>query len=286
MLSVNGNVPGPGADGPRYAQELVMQLNTDRMIARKADGIGWMIFNNPARRNAISLAMREAMADIFHSYNQDDDVRVLIMTGAGDKAFVSGADISEFKEKRNNAQMQAEYAKVSQRAGDAMRDFDKPIIAMIQGFCIGGGLATALGADLRIASDDSQFGIPAAKLGLGYSLSQVKMLADVVGPAYANEILFTGRRYGADKAFEMGLLNRITTVTDLESTVLEYAQEIANNAPLTIKAAKATIRELYRQEEPDQARVDSLLKACFDSEDYLEGRNAFTEKRAPVFKGR
>lgn len=263
-----------------------MQLNTDRMIARKADGIGWMIFNNPARRNAISLAMREAMADIFHSYNQDDDVRVLIMTGAGDKAFVSGADISEFKEKRNNAQMQAEYAKVSQRAGDAMRDFDKPIIAMIQGFCIGGGLATALGADLRIASDDSQFGIPAAKLGLGYSLSQVKMLADVVGPAYANEILFTGRRYGADKAFEMGLLNRITTVTDLESTVLEYAQEIANNAPLTIKAAKATIRELYRQEEPDQARVDSLLKACFDSEDYLEGRNAFTEKRAPVFKGR
>jgi enoyl-CoA hydratase/carnithine racemase len=157
---------------------------------------------------------------------------------------------------------------------------------MIQGFCIGGGLATALGADLRIASDDSQFGIPAAKLGLGYSLSQVKMLADVVGPAYANEILFTGRRYGADKAFEMGLLNRITTVTDLESTVLEYAQEIANNAPLTIKAAKATIRELYRQEEPDQARVDSLLKACFDSEDYLEGRNAFTEKRAPVFKGR
>lgn len=263
-----------------------MQLNTDRMIARKEDGIGWMIFNNPARRNAVSLAMREAMVQIFEAYRHDDEVRVLIMTGAGDKAFVSGADISEFKEKRDNAQMQAEYAKISHRASEAMRAFDKPIIAMIRGFCIGGGLATALGADFRIASDDSQFGIPAARLGLGYSMPQLKLLTDVVGPAHASEILFTGRRYSAAKALQIGLVNEVTSVAALESTVREYAAEIARNAPLTIRAAKATIRELYKTGEPDEARIDELIKACFDSEDYREGRDAFAEKRSPVFKGR
>ena len=138
-----------------------------------------MIFNNPARRNAVSLAMRQAMKEIFEAYQQDDEVRVLVMMGAGDKAFVSGADISEFKEKRDNAEAQAEYAQASAKATDAMEAFDKPIIAMIRGFCIGGGLATALGADIRIASSDSQFAIPAAKLGLGYAFEQLRKLYDL-----------------------------------------------------------------------------------------------------------
>jgi enoyl-CoA hydratase len=263
-----------------------MQLATDKMIARKENGIGWMIFNNPARRNAVSLAMRQAMVEIFESYQADPDVRVLIMCGAGDKAFVSGADISEFKEKRDNAEAAAEYAAVSARSTSAMEAFDKPIIAMIRGFCIGGGLATALGADIRIASDDSQFGIPAAKLGLGYNFDYLRKLTDVVGPAFASEILFAGRRMDAQRALAMGLINNVVSVADLESTVLSLASEIANNAPLTVKASKETIKQIRKDEKTrDLALVEQLIKNCFDSADYKEGRAAFGEKRTPVFRG-
>lgn len=264
-----------------------MELKTDKMIAREEGGIGWMIFNNPERRNAVSLAMREAMVEIFEAYQQDDAVRVLVMRGAGDKAFVSGADISEFKDKRNNAEAEAHYAAVSEKAREAMRDFDKPIIAMIQGFCVGGGLATALGADIRIAAEGSQFGIPAAKLGLGYGFGSLKTLSDVVGPAYAKQILFTGARLPAEKALQIGLVNEVVPKEDLEGRVRALAEEIAGNAPLTVKTAKAAVAEVYKDPEArDLARIESMVKACFDSRDYKEGREAFMEKRKPVFQGR
>lgn len=264
-----------------------MELATDKMIARKADGIGWMTFNNPARRNAVSLAMREAMTQVFTEWREDPEVRVMVMLGAGDKAFVSGADISEFKEKRDNAEAAAEYAAASARSTRAMADFDKPLIAMIRGFCIGGGLATALGADIRIASDDAQFAIPAARLGLGYTFEYLRQLVDVVGPANASEILFAGRRMNAERALGMGLVNQVVPVAELEATVTSMAHEIANNAPLTIKASKDTIRQILKDAgDRDMARIQSLLSACFDSEDYKEGRAAFAEKRPPVFKGR
>jgi enoyl-CoA hydratase len=263
-----------------------MQLSTEKMIARKANGIGWMIFNNPARRNAVSLAMRQAMVEIFEAYQTDDDVRVLVMCGAGDKAFVSGADISEFKEKRDDAAAAAQYAEISARSTAAMEAFEKPIIAMIQGFCIGGGLATALGADIRIASDDSQFGIPAAKLGLGYNYQYLRKLTDVVGPALASEILFVGRRMDAQRALSIGLVNTVVSVDELEDTVLSLAGEIATNAPLTIKASKETIKQIRKDDKVrDHALVEQLIKNCFDSDDYKEGRAAFGEKRTPKFRG-
>ena len=264
-----------------------MKLSTDKMIAKKEGGIGWMIFNNPERRNAISLAMREAMVEIFEDYQADDNVRVLVMRGAGDKAFVSGADISEFKEKRNNAESAAYYDSVSAKSREAMASFDKPIIAMIQGFCVGGGLATALNADLRIAAEGSQFGIPAAKLGLGYGFDQLGNLTDIVGPAFAKEIMFTGRRFDAEKALAIGLINVLVPAAELEATVRDYAGEIAGNAPLTVKTAKATIGELVKNpDDRDVGKIENMVKACFDSADFKEGREAFMEKRKPAFQGR
>lgn len=264
-----------------------MHLNTDKMIAEKGDGIGWMIFNNPERRNAMSLAMREAMAEILDAYAKDDEVRVLVLRGAGGKAFVSGADISEFKEKRNSAEAEALYSAAVARSREAMAAFDKPIIAMIEGFCVGGGMGTALDCDIRIASDDSQFAIPAAKLGLAYGFDSLRQLAAVVGPAYAKQILFTGSRLPAAKALEIGLVNDVVPKSELEGVVLAMAAEIVGNAPLTIKAAKATIAEVYKDEsQRDLAKIEGLMKACFDSRDFKEGREAFMEKRKPVFQGR
>jgi enoyl-CoA hydratase len=264
-----------------------MQLKTDKMIAEKDNGIGWVIFNNPERRNAISLAMREAMTEIFEAFAKDDEVRVMVLRGTGGKAFVSGADISEFKEKRNSAEAEAAYSAASTRSREAMAAFDKPIIAMIEGFCVGGGMGTALDCDIRIASDDAQFGIPAAKLGLAYAFDNLRQLTAVVGPAYAKQILFTGSRLPAAKALEIGLVNDVVPKSELESTVRAMAAEIVGNAPLTIKAAKATIAEVYKDESKrDLARIEALMKACFDSRDFKEGREAFMEKRKPVFQGR
>lgn len=264
-----------------------MQLKTDKMIATKDNGIGWMIFNNPERRNAMSLVMREAMAEIFETFARDDEVRVLVLRGAGGKAFVSGADISEFKDKRNSAEAEAEYAEAVGRSRKAMLAFDKPIIAMIEGFCVGGGMATALDCDIRLASDDSEFAIPAARLGLAYSFENLRQLSAVVGPAYAKQILFTGSRLTAKKALEIGLVNDVLPRTELEASVRAMAAQIAANAPLTIRAAKATIGEVYKDETArDMRRVETLIKACFDSRDFKEGREAFMEKRKPVFEGR
>jgi len=264
-----------------------LSLDTDKMIARKADGIGWVIFNNPARRNAVSLEMWQGVQQIMADYAADDDVRVAVLAGAGDKAFVSGADISEFEEKRNSAEAEEAYRQVSLGAQRALAAFEKPLMAMIQGFCVGGGVAVALSADIRIAADDAQFAIPAARLGLGYNYPGIRTLSQLVGPAMAKEIFFTARRYSAQEAYEMGLVNRVVPVADIEATVREYAGMIAANAPLTIRAAKAAVREVLKDpDERDIDAVEAMVKACFDSDDYAEGRRAFMEKRKPQFTGR
>lgn len=263
-----------------------MKLNTDKMIAEKEGHIGWITFNNPERRNAVSLEMWEALGVIVSDFQQDDNIRVIVLKGAGDKAFVSGADISEFEEKRNSPASEEEYAKKSALGSGMLYQLDKPLIAMIQGFCIGGGLAIALSADIRFATDDSKFGIPAAKLGLGYGYSGIKILSDLVGPSHAKDILFTARFMGAEEALRIGLINRIVSRDELESTVRDYARMIANNAPLTVKTAKAAVREAIKDpEDRDLARIAKMVDECFDSKDYAEGRSAFMEKRKPVFIG-
>ena len=262
-----------------------MKLNTDKMIAEKEGGVGWMIFNNPERRNALTVEMQEAIPLILGSFADDPEVRVVVMKGTGDKAFVSGADISEFEAKRSTPEAIEAFDRIGARAAASYRELGKPLIAMIRGFAMGGGLLTALRADLRIAAEDAQFGVPAARLGLGYGFDSVKPLVDLVGPAYAREILLTGGRFDAHDAMRMGLISRVVPSNELESTVRDLAQTIAQNAPLTIKAIKIAIDEAMK-DQPDRSLVDRLVAACFASEDYVEGRRAFMEKRKPSFHGR
>lgn len=267
--------------------KLYMKLNTEKMLAEVDDGIGWITFNNPERRNAISLEMWEALATILENFQNDDSVRVVIMKGAGDKAFVAGADISEFGAKRSNARQKDEYGAVAASASRWLTLLDKPLLAMIQGFCIGGGLATALSADIRIASRDSKFGIPAAKLGLGYDYGGLKVLSNLVGPSVAKDILFSARFLDADEALRVGLINRVVEKDELEQTTRDYAGLIVANAPLTVKAAKAAVNAgMLDPDKRDLAKIKEMVDICFNSEDYKEGRTAFMQKRIPVFKGR
>jgi enoyl-CoA hydratase/carnithine racemase len=263
------------------------ETGTGKLLVEVTGPIATVTFNNPAKRNALSADMRAALPGLLAKLNADDDVRVVVVTGAGDKAFVSGADISEFGAQRTSPADRAAYDRVQAALNEAWASLDKPVIAMIRGFCIGGGLLTALQADIRIASDDSQFGIPAARLGLGYAFPGVATLMNLTGPACTAEILYSARRFSAAEALRMGLVNRVVPADELRTAVLELADSIARNAPLTVAAAKTAIREAGRPaERRDLARVEAMVEACYRSTDYLEGQRAFAEKRSPAFTGR
>jgi enoyl-CoA hydratase/carnithine racemase len=265
----------------------MIKLKTEKILADVDGGIGWLTFNHPQRRNAVSLEMWQGIGDALEAFQHDDAVRVVVMRGAGGKAFVSGADISEFDQHRANAQQRIEYGETSGRAHHWLSHLEKPFIAMIQGFCIGGGLAIALNADVRFATPGSRFGIPAAKLGLGYEYAGTAALARLVGPSHARDILFSARFLTADEALRIGLINFIVDDSELEARVRAYAATIAANAPLTVRAAKASIDMFERYSQLAAAReVAPLVDACFNSDDYKEGRRAFAEKRAPEFRGR
>ena len=263
-----------------------IELETEKMLAWSEDGIGWMVFNNPERLNAMGVEMNAAIPTILHTFRDDPDVRVVVMKGAGERAFVSGADISEFESRRSDPETIKQYDEIAAAAGRAYGELDKPLIAMIRGYCMGGGLLTALRADLRIASDNSQFGVPAARLGLGYGYGGVKTLTDLVGRAAAQEILITGKRFPAADAMRWGLVNRVTGVEDLEAAVLELAAAIAANAPLTIRAIRYAIDQLAKDPNSrNLPHLETLVNACFNSQDYKEGRTAFMQKRPPNFTG-
>ncbi|MBW1816741.1 MAG: enoyl-CoA hydratase/isomerase family protein [Deltaproteobacteria bacterium] len=265
----------------------MLRLHTDKIIAEIEGQIGWITFNNPTKRNALSLEIWEALGSVLAEYQGHADVRVVVMKGAGDKAFVSGADISEFEKQRQNAAAAEHYANVSGHANKMLYELDKPLVAMIHGFCVGGGLGVALGADVRFATPDSKFGIPAAKLGLGYSFEGMKMLADLVGPSNAKDILFSGRLLDASEALSIGLVNQIVPAEELETAVREYATVVAGNAPLTVKSFKAGIREALKDpDRRDLVKLNEMIRHCFNSQDYAEGRKAFMEKRRPVFTGK
>ena len=259
---------------------------TDKMLARKEGNVGYVIFNNPERHNAVSLEMWARTAEILEGFKNDDDVRVVVLTGAGGKSFVSGADISKFESERSSFEGMKTYNETVARANEGVASFPKPTVAMIKGYCIGGGLGLAVCCDLRICSDNSKFAIPAAKLGLGYSYPGVKRLSDLVGPSFAKEIFFTARQFDAEEARMMGLVNRIVPAAELETYVQNYADTIANNAPLTVTAAKFIANQTVRDESKrDLARCQEMVDACFASSDYKEGRRAFMEKRKPQFTG-
>jgi enoyl-CoA hydratase len=260
---------------------------TDKMIAEQDGAIGWITFNNPARRNAVSMAMWEALSDIVRDFANDDAIRVIVLKGAGDKAFVSGADISEFEEKRSSPETTRIYNQASGKANENLKHVGKPTIAMIRGYCIGGGVSVAMSCDLRIASHNAKFGVPAAKLGLGYEFDGVKKLVDVVGPSFAKEIFFTARQFTAQEALTMGLVNRMLPDAGLEAYVRDTASSIAANAPLTVASIKTIVDEVVKDESArDMARCREVVDRCFASEDYVEGRTAFMQKRKAIFKGR
>ena len=263
-------------------------VTADRILVQVADGIGWLTLNNPERRNAISLDMWRGIGAALEAFQHDDAVRVAVIRGAGGKAFASGADITEFDEHRANAEQHEEYTAAGALGHEWLRRFDKPLLALIEGFCIGGGLVVALCADVRFATPASRFAIPAAKLGLGYEYSSVAALARLIGPSAARDLLFSARLVEADEALRLGLINFVVTGDEIEAKVRSYAQAVAANAPLTIRAAKAAVVAFEHPPltEATEARVRAFVDACFDSEDYAEGRRAFAEKRPPTFRGR
>jgi enoyl-CoA hydratase len=261
---------------------------TEKLLLQKDGPIGWITFNQPEKRNAVSQEMWQAMPEYVADLSSDPAIRVVILRGAGETAFVAGADISQFKDRRRNAADEEEYRRISGAGGESLARLGKPLVAMIHGFCIGGGVSIAITCDLRIAADDARFGIPAARLGLGYHYKGMERLMSLIGPAYTKELFFTARTdFTAQDALRMGLVNQVVPKADLERFTRDYALTMSRNAPLTQRSAKASVEQLLKPEaQRDYALLDKLIKDCFDSQDYQEGVKAFSEKRRPQFQGR
>jgi enoyl-CoA hydratase len=257
-------------------------------ILVQQDGpIATVVFNRPQLRNAINLAMWGEVARVTDGLAKDDSVRAIVYRGAGTDAFASGADISEFKENRKDTATALAYSAQTEAAYSGVRDCPKPTVAMIYGFCMGGAMGIAMGCDLRFAAEGSTFGIPAAKLSIIYGADAVGQLVDLVGPAYAKDILFSARAVPDREALAIGLIQRLVPAAELEPMTYEYLKRVALNAPLSVRGAKVTVRA-YLQGLTDERRkvLKDLALETFESEDYREGTRAFSEKRSPVFQGR
>jgi enoyl-CoA hydratase len=262
-------------------------MATDKMLRSKDGFIGSMIFNNPERHNATSLEMWEAADEILRDFAADPGIRVVVVSGAGGKAFVSGADISKFESERASPEAVEHYNRTSDRMSTTLATMPKPTIAMIEGWCVGGGVSVATCCDLRVCTEGSRFGVPAAKLGLGYGMKGIRRLEALVGPAMTKEIFFTARHYTAQEALAIGLVNKVVPAGELAAYVKDYAETIAGNAPMTVASVKRIVGELMKDPaERDLELCDRLVAECFASADYIEGRRAFMEKRKPNFIGR
>ena len=261
-------------------------MTTEKMLSRVEEGVGYITFNNPEKHNAVSIEMWDALEKILDEFRSSKEIRVIVLNGAGGKSFVSGADISKFDKERSSKEAVLSYNKRTQKVYELLETFPKPTIAMIDGYCIGGGLNLAVCCDIRICSEKSKFAMPAAKLSLGYPFSSIKRLFDVMGPGMAKHFMFTAEKISASEALACGLVQKLVSAENIETYIRDYALTISHNAPLTIKAMKQIgIEILKNPDERDLLLCEQLASACFDSEDYKEGRKAFMEKRKPNFKG-
>jgi enoyl-CoA hydratase len=265
----------------------MQNLGTDKVLASVENGIGWLTFNAPEKHNALGLEMSEGAMRALDAFASDASVRVVVLKGAGEKAFVSGADISEFEKRRSNAEQAEKYDNQTGGVHRTVREMEKPTIAMIRGYCMGGGLALAAACDIRFATEDSQFAIPAARLSIVYREDFLRWVVELVGPSNAKDILFSARRIKPDEALRMGLINRVVPIAELESTVREYCAKVVENAPLSLRGSKLSINEIGKNEHDQDPELITRLSAdCFNSEDFKEGRRAFMEKRKPVWQGK
>jgi len=259
---------------------------TEKMLSRTEGRVGIMTFNNPEKHNAVSFEMWEAAERILDGFINDPDVRVIVLTGAGGKAFVSGADISKFESERASEEAVARYNALVDKVYTQIYQMKKPTIAMIRGYCIGGGLNLAICCDMRFATESSKFALPAAKLGLGYGYNGLRRYIETIGAPATKEIFFTARQFTAAEAYRWTMINEIIPDADLETHVMGVANMIADNAPLTIATIKASTVEILKNDaDQDIAKCDAMVAACFASADYKEGRKAFAEKRKPQFTG-
>jgi len=257
------------------------------LITQRAGAVATVLFSNPAKMNAVSFDMWSAVPATLAALDADPAVRVVVIAGDGDKAFISGADISQFEKLRGTAEAQAEYNNAVEKAYLAPMHCSKPVIARIRGICIGGGLGFAAACDLRICADDAVFRMPAARLGLGYSPTGVRRFMNVIGAANTSDIFFTARKFDAQEALRMGFVSRVVPAAQLEQAVAETCGMIAENAPLTVAAAKFAVQQALKDAaERDMATAVKMVQTCFASADHKEGRKAFMEKRKPSFTGR
>lgn len=266
-----------------------MTINlTSGLIGAETSGpIGWLIWDNPTKLNALSPGMYEDALSVIESYAADPAIKVVVMRGAGRKAFISGADIKSFDKTRADPEALRRSAAAPAQLKNAMLHLEKPLIAMIYGYCLGGGLGMALNADLRFASSDSQFSVPAAQRGIAYAPDGLKALVDLVGPSSAKDIMFSARRLKADEALRIGLINRVVDEEELEADTVAYAEVLAANAPLSIRASKYFINQLgLERAQRDEARMEAMQREAENSEDFKEATRSFLEKRKPVFQGR
>ena len=259
---------------------------TDKIKAVKEGHLGWLIVDAPETRNAMALNMWAAAGKVLEDFAADPNIRVVILRGGGDKTFISGGDLGDMH-KRTTAEEQAEAERIRTATGTRLRTIEKPTIAMIRGYCLGGGMGFALNCDLRICSENSRFGIPAAKLSRGYDAGGMRQLMDLTGPSAAKEVMITARQYTAAEALRLGMVNQVVPDAELEKYTREYAELIAGNAPLAILNAKTAINELVKDSaDRNMKLVAERAAAATNSQDHIEGRNAFLQKRKPVWQGK
>lgn len=260
---------------------------TDKIITEKTGAVGRLIFNNPDKLNAISLEMWEGLGKAVAVFENDPEIRAIVVSGAGGKSFIAGADVSKYGDERMGREAQEHYAQTGEKSLKALYNSKKVTIAAIDGWCIGGGVSVAVCCDLRYCSDKSKFGQPAMRYGIGYRYSSLRRLVDIIGVPATKDMLLGGLQFDAEEALKKHLVGRVIAEAEFSAWIEKTVKGISEGAPLTGEQIKFTLNEICKDPaDRDTARCEELFQICYASEDYKEGVVAFAEKRKPQFRGK